>query len=348
MGTSLGVVRHDGAHLVEARRRSCRGRAARCSCTQPDTDSLKCRFAAGVDAPQLLNTDAAGRRRALRLGRAQPAHARQRRPARHVRGGRASEPTRSCKSAIVCPLYFNDTFIGCLALYHIEPNRYTEDHRRLLERIAEQAGAGHPQLDRLRADAGRFADRSAHRPAEPPVDVRAPVARAGARRAPRRARSRSSSWTSTGSRRSTTPTATTSATTRCARSRRRCRARCGPTTCACATPATSSSSCSPTARARRPRPSGASCRSASPRSSSKCAPGKRLRLAVSAGASVFPHDGTTYEALLADADQRMYRDKAARRGEVVTAHPFAPAHFPLPPDDLFDQPADGALRQTVA
>src|SRR5262249_40518719 len=45
------------------------------------------------------------------------------------------------KSAIVCPLHVNDTFIGCLALYHVEANHYTEDHRRLLERIAEQAGA---------------------------------------------------------------------------------------------------------------------------------------------------------------------------------------------------------------
>ena len=44
-------------------------------------------------------------------------------------------------SAIVCPLQYNDAFIGCLALYHVEPNHYTEDHRRLLERIAEQAGA---------------------------------------------------------------------------------------------------------------------------------------------------------------------------------------------------------------
>ncbi len=51
--------------------------------------------------------------------------------------------------------------------------------------------------------------------------------------------------------------------------------------------------------------------------------GKYLRLAASAGASVFPHDGTTYEALLADADQRMYRDKAARRGE-----PRPPEHVP--------------------
>ena len=50
------------------------------------------------------------------------------------------------------------------------------------------------------------------------------------------------------------------------------------------------------------------------RSRSRCAPGKRLRLAASAGAAVFPHDGATYEALLAEADHRMYRDKAARRG----------------------------------
>jgi diguanylate cyclase (GGDEF)-like protein len=48
-------------------------------------------------------------------------------------------------------------------------------------------------------------------------------------------------------------------------------------------------------------------------------PGKKLALAASAGASVFPHDGSTYEALLADADQRMYRDKAARRGRLQAA-----------------------------
>ena len=45
--------------------------------------------------------------------------------------------------------------------------------------------------------------------------------------------------------------------------------------------------------------------------------GKTIPIAISAGASVFPHDGTTYEALLADADHRMYRDKAARRGELT-------------------------------
>ena len=55
--------------------------------------------------------------------------------------------------------------------------------------------------------------------------------------------------------------------------------------------------------------------------------GKRLRLGASAGAAVFPHDGATYEALLADADHRMYRDKAARRGHVPVPRRSAGAEF---------------------
>ena len=46
-------------------------------------------------------------------------------------------------------------------------------------------------------------------------------------------------------------------------------------------------------------------------------PGKMLRLEASAGAAVFPYDGRTYEALLAEADHAMYRDKAARRRRVT-------------------------------
>ena len=42
-------------------------------------------------------------------------------------------------------------------------------------------------------------------------------------------------------------------------------------------------------------------------------PGKRLKLGISLGAAVFPHDGDTYEALLAVADNRMYQDKAVRK-----------------------------------
>ena len=36
---------------------------------------------------------------------------------------------------------FNERFIGTIAVYHIEPAFYTDDHRRLLDRISEQAAA---------------------------------------------------------------------------------------------------------------------------------------------------------------------------------------------------------------
>ena len=42
-------------------------------------------------------------------------------------------------------------------------------------------------------------------------------------------------------------------------------------------------------------------------------PGKRVPLNISVGAAVYPHDGRTYEALMAAADSRMYEDKAARK-----------------------------------
>ena len=41
--------------------------------------------------------------------------------------------------------------------------------------------------------------------------------------------------------------------------------------------------------------------------------GETLPLAISVGAAIFPHDGDTYEALLATADSRMYRDKTRRK-----------------------------------
>ena len=42
-------------------------------------------------------------------------------------------------------------------------------------------------------------------------------------------------------------------------------------------------------------------------------PGKRLHLGISVGAAVFPHDGESYETLLAMADSRMYQDKSGRK-----------------------------------
>ena len=42
-------------------------------------------------------------------------------------------------------------------------------------------------------------------------------------------------------------------------------------------------------------------------------PGQLLPITISIGASIFPHDGDSYETLLATADSRMYRDKTRRK-----------------------------------
>jgi diguanylate cyclase (GGDEF)-like protein len=49
-------------------------------------------------------------------------------------------------------------------------------------------------------------------------------------------------------------------------------------------------------------------------------PGVVVPLSISAGAAVFPHDGDSYETLLAAADRRMYGDKSKRRREVPRHH----------------------------
>jgi diguanylate cyclase (GGDEF)-like protein/putative nucleotidyltransferase with HDIG domain len=104
-----------------------------------ESGSLKCRFAVGAEASQLLQStfsDDCGLFGAV-LSRRQTIIA-DRSVTPEALGLHASS---DLKSAIVCPLLHNETVIGCLSLYHVEPNRYSEDHRRLLERIAEQAGA---------------------------------------------------------------------------------------------------------------------------------------------------------------------------------------------------------------
>jgi diguanylate cyclase (GGDEF)-like protein len=58
-------------------------------------------------------------------------------------------------------------------------------------------------------------------------------------------------------------------------------------------------------------------------------PGTRVPLSISAGAAVFPHDGHSYELLLAQADRRMYRNKMVRKREVQARASGAPT----PPPD---------------
>ncbi len=75
-------------------------------------------------------------------------------------------------------------------------------------------------------------------------------------------------------------------------------------------------------------------------------PGRAIKLGVSAGAAVFPHDGHTYEALLAEADHQMYRDKAARRDGIRVPRPRPPAEF-LPRDGFHPASEETAVEENA-
>jgi diguanylate cyclase (GGDEF)-like protein/putative nucleotidyltransferase with HDIG domain len=102
--------------------------------------AVRCRFASGArehDLRQLVLGPGAGlagwvirNRRALVNGR----------PAADFEAGGAAADA-SLQSALVCPLVAGDEVVGALALYNADSDFYTEDHRRLLDQISEQAAA---------------------------------------------------------------------------------------------------------------------------------------------------------------------------------------------------------------
>ena len=71
-------------------------------------------------------------------------------------------------------------------------------------------------------------------------------------------------------------------------------------------------------------------------------PGKLLPLAISVGAAVFPHDGDSYETLLATADSRMYRDKTRRKRQGAGDDGDAP-----PDADVTHGLSDGDLKRSA-
>jgi diguanylate cyclase (GGDEF)-like protein/putative nucleotidyltransferase with HDIG domain len=107
-----------------------------------ETQALQCRFATGVDADIVQQVNVrAGHGLVGWVGR-------NRRPLVNGRPSADLEATAgltsiatALQSALVCPLVFNERLIGALAVYHTEPAVYTDDHRRLLDRICEQAAA---------------------------------------------------------------------------------------------------------------------------------------------------------------------------------------------------------------
>jgi diguanylate cyclase (GGDEF)-like protein len=106
-----------------------------------ESETLRCRFATGLEAETIQQLT-------IRNGHGLTGWvARNRRPLVNARpstdleaAGFPSDQT-ALHSALVCPLLFNERFIGTISVYHTEPSVYTDDHRRLLDRISEQAAA---------------------------------------------------------------------------------------------------------------------------------------------------------------------------------------------------------------
>jgi diguanylate cyclase (GGDEF)-like protein/putative nucleotidyltransferase with HDIG domain len=139
MGTSLGVS--DTMALIAAKLSN----LVPFSCAalflyDEETETLRCRFASGIDA-EIIQQIAVSNGEGL-TGWV----ARNRRPLVNARPSADLEAagltaTTTLQSALVCPLMFNEQFIGTLSVYHTDANFYRDDHRRLLDRVSEQAGA---------------------------------------------------------------------------------------------------------------------------------------------------------------------------------------------------------------
>jgi diguanylate cyclase (GGDEF)-like protein/putative nucleotidyltransferase with HDIG domain len=139
MGTSLGVA--DTMALISSKLSNLVPFSA-CALFlfDEEADSLRCRFATGVEA------DAIGTM-SVRAGQGLAGWvARNRRPLVNARPSAEFEAAGLAKStalqsALVAPLVFSDRFIGTLTVYSTQPDFYTDDHRRLLDRVSEQASA---------------------------------------------------------------------------------------------------------------------------------------------------------------------------------------------------------------
>src|SRR5688572_7892480 len=139
MGTSLGVS--DSMEHIASKLTTLVPFSA-CSLFLYDqaTETLRCRFATGTDfelMQQLTVKSGQGLTGWVARNRRSLVNAR---PSSDLEAAGSNVPT-TLQSALVCPLVFEDRVIGTLAVYHMTASFYQEDHRRLLDRVCEQAAA---------------------------------------------------------------------------------------------------------------------------------------------------------------------------------------------------------------
>jgi diguanylate cyclase (GGDEF)-like protein/putative nucleotidyltransferase with HDIG domain len=139
MGTSLGVS-DSMAHIASKLTTLVPFSACTLFLYDPTTETLRCRFATGTDfelMQQLTLKSGQGLQGWVARNKRALVNAR---PASDLEAAGSSLPT-ALQSALVCPLVFGDRVFGTLAVYHTSLSFYQDDHRRLLDRVCEQAGA---------------------------------------------------------------------------------------------------------------------------------------------------------------------------------------------------------------
>ncbi|HEY3092100.1 MAG TPA: HD domain-containing phosphohydrolase [Vicinamibacterales bacterium] len=139
MGTSLGV--HDTMAVISSKLTEL---VPFSTCAlflhNEPTETLHCRFATGIDAEMFEGLEVrSGQGLAGWVARNHRPLVNAR-PAADLEAGGSSHQT-TLQSALVCPLIVGDRFIGTLSVYHEEASFYRDDHRRLLDRVCEQAAA---------------------------------------------------------------------------------------------------------------------------------------------------------------------------------------------------------------
>ena len=277
----------------------------------PETDTLRCRFATGVDAELLQQLTVANGEGLVGWAAKNERALVNARPSTDFDAAGIRVHT-SLHSALVIPLVFNTGLVGALAVYGQEAGCFTDDHRRLLARVAEQAAgviANSIMYEETKRDSLTDPLTGLPNTRFMFVHLTRELARA------ERLKSEVSLLVmDLDSFKEINDNFGHAAGDRALREVAAC---CGPasgpTTSACVMRATSSSCCCSGCGPDEAQLKMLELQAAIDALMLEVRPGRLVRLGASFGSASFPTDGHGYETLLSVADERMYDDKARRK-----------------------------------